>query len=77
LDGDLSRLPAGLRDVVIYAKKIANREDDAELRDRLTKELGEEAFIELGLAIASSRIFPALKRALGYAVTCSRVTVTV
>lgn len=75
LDGDLANLPLELVDVYHFANRIANREDAPDLRDRLKARYGDEAFIELALAIAAPRVYPTLKRALGYAIGCSRVEV--
>lgn len=44
---------------------------------RLRERYGEEGLVELALAIASARVFPVTKRALGYALSCSKVEVRV
>lgn len=54
-----------------FARAVASGEDDAALRTRLRDAYGEEALAELALAIASARVFPTVKRALGYATACS------
>ena len=48
-----------------------------ELSEELAQELGRAALVDLALAIASVRVFPTLKRGLGYAQSCSQVTVEV
>jgi len=53
-----------------------NGEDDA-LRGSIRLNYGDEGLIEMALAIASCRTFPTIKRALGYAVSCSAVAVRV
>ena len=68
-------LPVELRLVYRFAQKQANREDDDELRETLRGRYGDEALIELAMAIASARMFPAFKRTLGYAKSCSMVRV--
>lgn len=72
------RLPADLRDVYHFADAVmANRDDQHELRERVRRRFGERGLVELSEAIAMHRVFPTLKRALGYATTCARVTVEV
>ena len=68
-------LPSELRDVYRFAAKQANRIDDEELRQRMIARYGDEGLIELALAIASARMFPAFKRTVGYAKSCSLVRV--
>jgi hypothetical protein len=69
-------LPPELREVYRFAQKQANRQDDDAARERLCARYGEEGLIELALAIASARMYPALKRTLGFAKSCSLVRVT-
>lgn len=85
LERRVADLPAPLGDVYAFAALVARAaapEIDAGrgevgLREGLRAALGEEAFVELALAIASLRVFPAAKRALGYAVSCSSVELRV
>ena len=67
-------LPPDLRDVYLFTEAVlsATGEEDS-LRESLRTRLGDEALIELSLAIASSLVFPTLKRSLGYAKSCSQV----
>jgi hypothetical protein len=51
--------------------------DDGVLRETLRKRYGERGLIELAYAIASSQIPPTVKRAMGYATSCSKVDVTI
>jgi alkylhydroperoxidase family enzyme len=78
LDGNLDDLPEELRESYRFAEAVvtANGEEDA-LRERLRLRYGDEGLIEMALAIAVCRTFPTIKRALGYAVSCSEVTVRV
>jgi alkylhydroperoxidase family enzyme len=78
LDGKLDDLPEELRDAYRFAEAVvtANGEEDA-LRERIRLRYGDEGLIEMALAIASCRVFPITKRALGYAVGCSAVAVRV
>jgi hypothetical protein len=43
---------------------------EKELGDRVKDAFGEKAFLEISLAIATSRFYPTIKRALGYATEC-------
>jgi hypothetical protein len=53
----------------------ASSEQEA-LREHIRQRFGDEGLIEMALAIASCRTFPMVKRALGYAVSCSEVAVS-
>lgn len=71
-------LPQDLADAYRFTEAVVQATyDEEELRERIRRRHGEEALIELALAIASSRFFPITKRALGYATSCSRVTLNV
>jgi alkylhydroperoxidase family enzyme len=78
LDGKLDDLPEELREAYRFAEAVvtANGEEDA-LRERIRLRDGDEGLIEMALDIASCRAFPTIKRALGYAVSCSEVAVRV
>lgn len=78
LDGKLDVLPEELREAYLFAEAVltANGEEDA-WRERIRLRYGDEALIEMALAIATCRVFPTIKRALGYAVSCSEVDVRV
>jgi alkylhydroperoxidase family enzyme len=78
LDGKLDALPEELRDAYRFAEAVltANGEEDA-CRERIRLRYGDEGLIEMALAIATCRVFPTIKRALGYAVNCSAVAVRV
>ncbi len=75
---DVESLPDTLADVYQFAESVvATKTDDEELRERLRQRYGDEGLIELAMAIASCRVFPTMKRALGYAKSCHLVTVEV
>ncbi len=78
LDGKLDALPEELRDAYHFAEAVltANGEVDT-WRERIRLRYGDEGLIEMALAIATCRVFPTIKRALGYAVSCSAVAVRV
>ena len=66
-----------LREVYQFAEEQANRVDNPELRERLRQQYGDEGLITLALAITSAGTFPTLKRALGFATSCSRIEIKV
>jgi alkylhydroperoxidase family enzyme len=78
LDARPDDLPPDLRDVYHFAAEVVKATYmEEEYRGRLRERYGEEGLIELALAIASARVFPVTKRALGYALSCSKVEVRV
>ena len=78
LDERVEDLPADLKSVYGFAYAVATAAPDASGRvERLKLELGEDATAELALAVATTRVFPTVKRGLGYGVSCSRVTIGV
>jgi alkylhydroperoxidase family enzyme len=69
-------LPEELRDAYHFAEAVVTAGGELDmLRERIRLQYGDEGLIEMALAIASCRVFPITKRALGYAVSCSAVTV--
>jgi hypothetical protein len=59
-------------DVYHYAGGVAANEDlDPELLPRLEARWGREGIAELAIGIVATHMYPALKRALGYAKRCS------
>src|SRR5262249_48919337 len=74
LAGRMEELPDEVADACRFASAVltANGTEDT-LRERIRQRHGEEALVELALAIAVGRIFPTVKRALGHANTCARV----
>jgi len=76
--GDVAALPDDLADVHRFATAVvtASGEEDA-LRETLRQRHGEEALVELALALASCRVFPEVKRALGFAKSCAIVPLDV
>ena len=47
------------------------------MRERVRERYGEEGLVELALGIAAARVFPVVKRALGYATSCALVKVKI
>lgn len=78
LAGDHRAMPAELVDVLRFTQSVVTASgDDDELRESLRRRYGDRGLIELAYAIASGRIPPTVKRALGYAKSCSVVPVRV
>ena len=72
------QLPPLLRDVYRFATAVATRQEvPPELRERLTKEIGEEGMMELSLGMAATQVFPIAKRGMGYAKSCRLVDIDV
>ena len=55
----------------------ANVPEAEDLRVKLAEKLSPAAMVDLAIAIASARVFPALKRGLGHAKSCSLVQIRV
>jgi len=71
-------LPAALADVYRFAEAVVEAGGaEGEWRERVRAHYGEEALVEMALGIASARVFPTTKRALGYATSCALVNVEV
>jgi len=71
-------LPDELADIYRFAESVVEATgQESEFRERIRHRYGEEALVELALAIAACRVFPITKRALGYATSCSEVEIEV
>lgn len=78
LDRRADDLPEDLAEVYHFTEAVVCHSGAEEpLRETIRQRWGDEALIELAMGIAASRVFPTVKRALGYAVSCSRVQVAV
>jgi len=78
LEGNVEALPDSLRDVYYFAEAVAAASgEEGQYRERLRQVFGEEALIEMAMAIALCQTFPILKRGLGHAKSCSLVKVEV
>ncbi len=61
-----------------FAMAVAAHADEAEeLRQQLVAEIGEDALVDLALTIAGVRVYPTIKRALGYATSCNLVEIRI
>ena len=77
VDRNLGALSPDARIIFRFAESQVNREDDPDARAQIIQRFGHDGLIELALALTSARMFPTMKRVLGYAVSCSRVKVAV
>ncbi len=76
LDNDPDRLQLELAEVYRFAEAVVTAAPEAaERSDRLKQTLGEEAVVDLSLAIATSRLFPTVRRGLGHAISCAQVQI--
>ena len=75
LDKDATILTQEMTEVCDFTMSILSCSDDSTLREALRARYGERGLIELAYAISSSRIPPTVKRVLGYATSCSKVTI--
>lgn len=70
-------LPPELANVYRFTESVVGHDQpDDSLRETIRKQYGERGLIELAFAIASCRVFPITKRALGFATSCSQVTLS-
>ncbi len=76
LDQKPEDLPDNLNKVYRFAKGVveANGQED-ELRGDIEALYGEEGVVEMALAMAACRVFPIVKRVLGYAKSCELVEI--
>ncbi len=69
------QLPEDLADVYAFAEAVlGNAPEQEELRARVEQRFGAAGLVEISMAIAMHRVYPTLKRALGYAKSCSLIT---
>ena len=71
MHGQPERLSDELADVYHFTQSVLRQTDDGALRETLRSRYGEQGLVELALAIATARIIPTTKRALGYAQSCA------
>lgn len=71
-------LPDDLADLYHFADATTqNGPQLDEYRERVRGHYGDEGLVEIALAVAMHRVFPTLKRGLGFAKSCSLVPVEV
>ncbi len=78
VEGRPDDLPEELADAYRFAEAVVTMSgSEEELREKIRARYGDEGLIELAYAIACGGVFPTVKRALGYARSCSLVPVEV
>ncbi len=78
LNGNSETLSREMNDVYTFVTSVVTDSGNPdELRETLRTRYGDRGLIELSYAIASGRIPPTVKRVLGFAQSCSAVTVKV
>jgi alkylhydroperoxidase family enzyme len=71
-------LPSGVADAYRFAEEVVKASgEEGPYRENIRRHYGEEGLVELAMAIAVCRVFPTTKRALGYAQSCSAVSLHV
>jgi len=73
---DFARMSADAAFGVRLAEATLAHASTDELRTEALRRYGERGLISLAYAIATTRIYPTIKRVLGHAHTCERVTVS-
>jgi hypothetical protein len=76
LERDTQAMPEHVALVFRFAQAALAHDADADaLRPQIVERWGPQAWVSLGFALTSARLFPTLKYALGYGQACTRVTV--
>ena len=76
ITGDLRTMPDDAVLAYQFAKaSLAHEAGADELRSEIVKRWGETGLISLAFALASSRVYPTVKYALGHGKACTRLTV--
>ena len=76
IERDVDNLPADIGLVVQFVDLVLAHHPGADdLRDKILEQWGEKGLIAISFAISSYRVYPALKYALGYGKSCSKVQV--
>lgn len=71
---NIPSLPLSIQSVIAFTEAVLARTEDLDTRrDEVVLRLGERAPADLGVAIAAVRVYPVLKRAMGYAKSCSLI----
>lgn len=75
IDDDLGNLDQRIRLALEFTRAVLhNTDEQSRLRAALRAELGERSLVDLSLAMASARVFPTLKRSLGFSTHCQRLS---
>ena len=71
IEEDVSKMSELEAIVYRFASAVAHKEpDDDAARVAILKEWGEQGLIDLAYAVAGTRVFPTVKRAMGYGAAC-------
>ncbi len=71
IEDDVSKLTDLEATVYRFASAIAHKApDDDDARTVILREWGEQGLIDLAYAVAGTRVFPTVKRAMGYGAAC-------
>lgn len=71
-------LPNDLRDIYEFVVNVAAQITiDSDLEQRIHARLDKGALLELGLCIATAKVFPTIKRSIGYAKSCNLIKIEV
>ena len=77
IDGG-KELTGNVKDVYLYAKSVAKHEPvDSGLMERIEARYNKASLLEFGVCIATAKVFPTIKRAVGYAKACSLIEIEV
>lgn len=74
-EGAIDSAPADVALAFRFGDAVARGLPADELRDRIRAKWGERGLVELAFTIATARVYPAVKRGMGYAQACERVIV--
>ncbi len=74
IERDVSKMDEMEATVFRFAGAIARKKaDDGQAREAIIRAWGEQGLIDLAFAVAAVRVFPTVKRALGYGEACQLV----
>lgn len=72
------KLAENMKDVYLYAKSVAKHElIDDELMERIEARYDKGSLFEFGICIATVKVFPTIKRAVGYTRACNLIEIEV
>jgi hypothetical protein len=74
-DGEAMGSDAGLAFGFARASLARDLESSEDLRAEIVQRWGQKGLAAIALALATARVYPTVKYALGYGKTCSKVTV--
>ncbi|MEZ4417644.1 MAG: hypothetical protein R3E10_17950 [Gemmatimonadota bacterium] len=72
---NFERLPPDAALALRFAEACLKREPADSLRDEVRRRFGPEGLVTLAFTISGARVYPSLKRVLGHAQACERLTV--